>query len=87
MTKGIEFAGEGTFECEVGGVDSWETSVDVGYGSTDDLRDGFSGGIGVVADIGEGGGAPGPKDGMAVGMLLILAFGWVSGPEEGVGRM
>ena len=65
VTGGIEFAGEGTFECTAGGVGSWGIFVDVGYGSTDDLRGDFSGGIGVVADGGEGG-APGPKDRMAV---------------------
>ena len=74
MTGDIEFVGEGTFECEAGGVGSWGTSADVGYGSADDLRDDFSGGIEVVADGGEVG-APGPKDGMVVGMLLVLGFG------------
>jgi len=79
-------AGDGTFECEAGGVGSWGGSVGVGYESTDDLRDDFSGGIRVVVDGGDGG-APGPKDGIAVGMLLVLGFGWANGPEEGAGRV
>ena len=58
----------------------------MGYDSTDDLRDDFSGGTGEVADGGDGG-APGPKDGMAVGMLLVLGFGCANGPEEGAGRV
>lgn len=58
----------------------------MGYESTDDLRDDFSEGIEEVADGGDGG-APGPKDGMAVGMLLVLGFGWANGPEEGAGRV
>jgi hypothetical protein len=58
----------------------------VGYESTDDLRDDFSWGIVEVVDGGDGG-APGPKDGMAVGMLLVLGFGWAKGPEDGAGRV
>ena len=50
VTGDVEFAGEGMFECEVGGAGSWGTSIDVGYGSTNDLHDDFSGGIEVVAD-------------------------------------
>ena len=73
MTGDIELAGEGTFECEAGGVGSCGPSVGVGYESTDDLRDDFSGGTVEVADGGDGG-APGPKDGMAVGMLLVLTM-------------
>jgi len=46
----------------------------VGYESTDDLRDDLSAGVGVVVDGGDGG-APGPNDGIAVGMLLVLGFG------------
>ena len=86
MTGDIELAGEGTFECEAGGVGSCGPSVGVGYESTDDLRDDFSGGTVEVADGGDGG-APGPKDGMAVGMLLVLGFGCANGPEEGAGRV
>jgi len=51
-----------------------------------DLHDDFSGGTGEVA-VGGDGGALGPKDGMAVGMLLVLGFGWAKGPEEGAGRV
>jgi len=80
----IKFAGEGTFECDEGGVGSWGTSVGVGYESTEDLCDDFSWGIEEVVDGGDGG-APGPKDGMAVGMLLVLGFGCANGPEEGAG--
>lgn len=58
----------------------------MGYESTDDLLDDFSGGTEEVADGGDGG-APGPKDGIAVGMLLVLGFGWANGPEEGAGRV
>jgi len=58
----------------------------VGYESIDDLRDDFSGGIGEVVDGGDGG-ASGPKDEMAVGILLVLSFGWVNDPEEGAGRV
>jgi hypothetical protein len=58
----------------------------VGYESTDDLRDDFSGGTGEVVDGGDGG-APGPKDGIAVGILLVLGFGCAKGPEEGAGRV
>jgi hypothetical protein len=46
----------------------------VGYESTDDLRDDLSEGTEDMVDGGDGG-APGPKDGMAVGMLLVLGFG------------
>ena len=58
----------------------------MGYEPTDDLCDDFSGGTGEVADGGDGG-ALGPKDGMVVGMLLVLGFGWAKGPEEGAGRV
>ena len=86
MTGDIELAGEGTFECEEGGVGSWGGSEGVWYESTDDLRDDFSAGMRVFVDGGDGG-APGPKDGIAVGMLLVLGFGWAKGPEEGAGRV
>jgi hypothetical protein len=56
----------------------------VGYESTDDLYDDFSGRTGEVAD-GRDGGAPEPKDGMAVGMLLVPGFRWVNGSEDGAG--
>ena len=26
---------------------------------------------------------PGPKDGSAIGMVLVLGFGWANGPDEG----
>ena len=58
----------------------------MGYDSPDDLRDDFSWGIGEVVDGGDGG-APGPNDGMAVGMLLVLGFGCAKGPEVGAGRL
>jgi len=86
VTGDIEFAGEGTFKCDEGGVGSWRTSVGVGYESTDDPCDDFSGGIEEVVDRGDGG-APGPKDGMAVRMLLVLGFGCAKGPKEGAGRV
>ena len=61
-------------------------SVGVGYESTDVLRDGFS--EGTVEDVDGGdGGAPEPKDGIAVGMLLVLGFGCANGPEEGAGSV
>jgi hypothetical protein len=82
----MELAGEGTFECEAGGVGSWGPSVGVGYDSTDDLRDDFSEGIVEVADGGDAG-APGPNDGMAVGILLVLGLGCANGPEEGAGKV
>jgi hypothetical protein len=70
----------------MGEVGSWEGSVGVGYESTDDLRNGFS--EGTVEDVNGGdGGAPGTKDGITGGMLLILGFGCANGPEEGVGSM
>jgi len=72
VTGDIKFAGEGSFECNEGGVGSWRTLVGVGYKSTNDLRDGFSGGIEEV---------------VAVIMLLVLGFGCVKGPEEGAGRV
>ena len=59
------------FECKAGGVRSCGPSVGVGYESTNDLHDDFSRGTMEVADGGDGG-VPGPKDGMAVGMLLML---------------
>lgn len=49
----------------------------MGYESTDDLCDDFSGGTGEVVD-GEDGGASEPNNGMAVGMLLVPDF-WVGG--------
>lgn len=51
-------AGEGTFafECDEGGVGNWGILVGVGYESTDDLHENFSGGIEevVVGEIGAG---------------------------------
>ena len=41
---------------------------------TDDLRVDFSGGTGEVVEGGDGG-APGPNEGIAVGMLFVLGFG------------
>ena len=67
-------------------MESWGGSVGVGYDSTDDLRDDFSGGIEGVAD-GRDGGALGPNDGTAAGILLVLGFGWVNGHKEGVGSV
>lgn len=61
-------------------------SFGVGYDSTNNLRNSFSGGTVKVTEGGDGG-ALEPNDGMAVGMLLVLGFGWVSGPEEGAGRV
>jgi len=58
----------------------------MGYESTKDLCDDFSWGIEEAVDGGDGG-APGLKDGMAVGMLLVLGFGCAKGPEEGTGRV
>ena len=55
VTGDIELAGIGTFEWDMGGVGSWEGSVGVGYESTDNLRNSFSGGT--VEDVdGEDGG-------------------------------
>jgi len=51
----------------------------VGYESTDDLRDDLSVGVGVVVDGGDGG-APGPNDGIVVGMLPV--FGLDPNPSE-----
>jgi hypothetical protein len=51
----------------------------------DDLHDDFSEGIEEIVDSGDGG-APGPKDGIAVGMLLVLGFGCANRSEEGAGR-
>ena len=68
-----------------GGVGSCGPSVGVGYESTDDLRDDLSRGTVEIAD-GRDGGVPGPKDGMAVGMLLMLGIGCANGPEEGARR-
>ena len=56
----------------------------MGYESTDDLRDNFSEGTEEVADGGDGG-VLGPKDGMVVGISLVLSFGWVNSPGEGAG--
>jgi len=54
-------------------VGSWGMSVGVGYDSTDDLREDFSGGIEGPGSAGGGdGGALGLKDGMAMGMSLAL---------------
>lgn len=58
----------------------------MGYESTDDLRDDFSGVTGEVVDGGDRG-TPGPKDEMVVGILLVLGFGWANGPEEEAGRV
>ena len=51
----IELAGEGTFEWDAGGEGSWGGSIDVGYGSTDDLHDSFSEGTVEDVDGGDGG--------------------------------
>ena len=56
----------------------------VEYNSTDDCREDFSDGI-VEAAEGRDGGAPGPKDGMAVGMLLVLGFKCANDSREGAG--
>lgn len=40
----------------------------------------------MVVDGGDGG-APGPKNGIAVRMLLVLGFGCVKGPGEGARSM
>ena len=82
----IELVREGMFECELGGVGSCRPSVGAGYKSTDDLRNDFSRRTVEVTDGGDGG-VPGPKDGMTVGMLLVLGFRCTNGPEEGAGRV
>ena len=82
----MELAGEGTFKCKAGGVGSWGTSVGVGHDSTDDLCDNFSVGTEEVDD-GRDWGATGPKDGMAVGILLVLGFRCANGPEDGAGKL
>ena len=86
MTGNIELAGERTFECKAGGAGSWGLSVGVGCKSTDHLHNDFSGGTVEVVDAGDGG-MPGPKDGMVVGMLLMLGFGCTNDPEERAGRV
>ena len=50
-----------------------------------DRLDDFSGGTGVVVDGGDGG--VGPNDGMAVGLLFVLGFGWAKGPLDGAGSV
>ena len=39
-----------------------------------------------MVDGGDGG-APGPKDGIAVGLFFMLGFGWAKGPDEGEGSV
>jgi len=58
----------------------------MGYKSTKYLHNDFSRGIGVFVDGGDGG-APGPKDGIAVGILLVLGLGCAKGPDEGAGSV
>lgn len=58
----------------------------MGYESIDDLHGDFSGRIGEVVDGGDGG-ALGPKDEMAVGILLVLSFRWVNGPRRSWGSI
>ena len=41
--------------------------------------------LGEYNEPGRDGDAPGPKDGMAVRMLLVLGFEWANGPEGGAG--
>lgn len=50
---------------------------------TNDCCEDLSNGIKDVADGGDGG-ALGPKEGMVVGMLLILNFRCVKDPKEGM---
>ena len=51
----------------------------VGYELADDCRKDISDGVVEAAEGGDGG-APGPNDGMAVGMLLVLGLGCARGP-------
>ena len=53
-----------------------------GYESANDLHNNFSTGINEVVD-GRDGVTPGPKDGIAVGILFVLGFGCANGPEGG----
>jgi hypothetical protein len=78
-------AGEGTFECDEGGWEAeghplvWDTTLPTTFAM-------ISLGTEEVLDGGDGG-APGPKDGIAVGILLVLGLGCAKGPEEGAGRV
>jgi hypothetical protein len=74
VTGDIELAGDGMFEWEEGGVGRRGGSVGPGYVPTEDLRVDFSGGTGEVVEGGDGG-APGPNEGMAVGIVFVLGFG------------
>ena len=51
----------------------------------DDLRIDFSGGMGEVVEGGDGG-APGPNEGIPVGMLFVLGFGEQKGRTMGLGE-
>ena len=65
MTGDIELAREGTFEWDAGRVGSWRGSVGIGYELTNGLCNSFF--EGTVEDVNGGdGGAPGPKDGIAM---------------------
>jgi len=86
VTGDIKFAGEGVLECRTGGVERRGTSVGMGYESTNDLCDNFSGGTGEVVDGGDSGSLR-SKNRMMVKILLVLSFGWANGPKEGAGRV
>ena len=43
--------------------------------------------LGEYNELGTDGGVLGLKDGMVVGMLLVLGFGWLNGLEGGAGRV
>ena len=58
----------------------------MGYNSPDNLHDDFSWDIKEVIDGGDGD-APELNDGMVVGMLLVLGFGCMKGPEVRAGRL
>jgi hypothetical protein len=66
----IELASEGMLECDMGRVGSC-VSVVAGWDLAAGRRGGSSGGMReVVGDRDTG--APGPKDGIAVGVFLVL---------------
>ena len=83
VTGDVEFTGEGTLECKVGGAGSWGTSVDVGYGSTNDLRDDFSGGSGWWQMV-EKAAHQGQKIGWRWGCYLYSVSGGRTDLREGV---
>lgn len=58
----------------------------MGYNLLDVLHDNFSENMREVIDSGDGG-APGPNNGMAVGILLVLSFRYIKGPKVEVGRL